>query len=263
MDEEENRLVAESIREAIADNPKKTKQGLLKTLLRHYGLKNRQKHWLEAIQASLTDQGIIVTPDLEAAGREDWIWLTVADPSVPVGDFDPDDAEGGGMPDPHTDPWLSTVSGRVYRTEKEVEIRFVIPLLERLGYGEADRSDGFPVEQAIGGRKVRTEADFVLFDGANRGQDNALMVVEAKVDGKALADHVAQAKSYAMFLGTPYFMVTNGDEVRVNLYRSPIESHVEVYKASRHDLAATFPALYNLVSKAAVVAYKAKKGQVR
>jgi hypothetical protein len=72
-------------------------------------------------------------------------------------------------------------------------LRFVIPLLERIGYNEDDRADGHPVEQVIGVRKTRTEADFVLFDGKNRSNDSALLVVEAKNIGKNLSDHIQQA----------------------------------------------------------------------
>lgn len=159
--------------------------------------------------------------------------------------------------------WLSTVASKQFGSEKEVEIRFVIPLLDRLGYGEDDRADGYPVDQVVGVRKIRTEADFVLFDGRNRTRDNALLVVEAKSAGKRLADYVQQARSYAMFLGTPYFLVTNGDDIRVYLYRSPIESDIEVYRVSRGDLAATFPALFNLIGKPAIIEYKRRRSAPR
>lgn len=131
--------------------------------------------------------------------------------------------------------------------------------MERLGFSEDDRADGYPVEQVVGVKRSKTEADFVLFDGRNRTKDNALLVVEAKALGRNLADHISQAKSYAMFLGTPYFLVTNGDDIRVFLYRSPIESDVEVFKAKRRDLAQTFRTLYNFISREAIVEYKRKK----
>ena len=112
------------------------------------------------------------------------------------------------------------------------------------------------------GRKTKTEADFVLFNGLNRSRDNALMVVEAKNTGKKIGDYIGQARSYAMFLGTPYFLVTNGDDIRVFLYRSPIESDVEVFKSTRMHISSTFQSLYNLVSKKAIVEYKRQKSTV-
>lgn len=250
--------VSEAIRSAISETPKKSKQILLKTLLKQYGLKTRQKHFLESMHNSLTSSGVIVSPDIRTAGRDDWVRLSVTDPNLPVGDFSAvssptgDDAQD-------VDPWLAGIAGKHFASEKEVEIRFVIPLLDRLGYSEDDRADGYPVEQVVGVRRARTEADFVLFDGRNRSKDSALLVVEAKSVGKNISDHIQQARSYAMFLGTPYYFVTNADEVRVFLYRSPIESDVEVYKASRRDLPATFPALFNLISKPAIVEYKRRR----
>ena len=252
------------IRAAIDGTPKKSKQILLKTLLKHYGFKTRQKHFLEAMHETLISVGVIVTPDLRTAEREDWIRLSVSDPSLPVGDFASDVAvvANSDTATPEADPWLSAIATKEFASEKEVEIRFVIPLLERLGYDEDDRADGYPVEQVVGVRKSRTEADFVLFNGRNRSKDGALLVVEAKNVGKSLTDHIQQARSYAMFLGTPYFMVTNADEIRVFLYRSPIESDIEVYRASRKDLLTTFPALFNLIGKPAIIEYKRRRAAV-
>lgn len=251
---------AEAIYAAIAETPKKSKQVLLKTLLRQYGFKTRQKHHLETVHETLREAGVIVAPDLRLAERDDWIRLSVGEPQLPVGDFiGANRAAASHELVADDDDWLDTIATKPFASEKEVEIRFVVPLLERLGYSEDDRADGHPVHQVVGVRKIRTEADFVLFDGRNRGKDAALLVVEAKMLGKKLADYVQQAKSYAMFLGTPYFLVTNGDEIRVFLYRNPIEAEIEVYRAHRRDLRDSFSVLYNLISKRAVVAYKRRK----
>lgn len=253
--------VAALIREAIAASPKKSKRILLKTLLKMFGHKTRQRHWLEAMQQSLVSAGVLVSPKLESVERDGWVILSVIDPSLPVGQFMPalGVAQNTESHADQTDAWLCAVASKVFNSEKEVEIRFVLPLLERLGYTEEDRADGYPVEQIVGVRKTRTEADFVLFNGLNRSKDSALLVVEAKNVGKQLAEHVGQARSYAMFLGTPYFMVTNGNDIRVFLYRSPIESDVEVFKATRADLPKAFPDLYNLISKPAVIEYRQKR----
>jgi hypothetical protein len=245
--------VADAIRAAIADTPRKSKQVLLKTLLKQFGHKTRQKHYVEAIDHALSAAGVLVSPALENVQRDEWVRLSVTDPALPIADFA---AGGNGQAEPIIDPWLTSIASKEFASEKEVEIRFVIPLLERLGYDEDDRADGYPVEQVVGVRKTRTEADFVLFDGRNRSRNSALMVVEAKAVGKNLTDHIHQARSYAMFLGTPYFMVTNANEIRVFLYRSPIESDVEVFRSSCSELPKTFNDLYNLISKKAVIGYK-------
>jgi len=264
MPEVDKAQVASSIREAINDSPKKSKRVLLKTLLKMFGHKTRQKHWLEAMNKSLQSVGVLMSPPLSEVERDGWVVLSVTDPRLPVGDFIPAEHGGpaGAAHDSTPDLWLSTIASRAFNSEKEVEIRFVLPLLERLGYSEEDRADGYPVEQIIGVKKTRTEADFVLFNGLNRSKDSALLVVEAKNVSKNIADHIGQAKSYAMFLGTPYFMVTNGDDIRVFLYRSPIESDVEVFKSTRRDIFSTFPSLFNLISRQAVIEYKKRRATV-
>lgn len=253
--------VASSIRDAIDDSPKKSKRVRLKTLLKMCGRKTKQRHWVDAMSQSLTDAGVLISPPLAETGRDSWVVLSVTDPRLPVGDFSPtemDDLAVDGQ-SKEKDRWLTTIATKEFNSEKEVEIRFVLPLLERLNYSEDDRADGYPVEQIVGVRKARTEADFVLFAGLDRSKDSALMVVEAKKVGKNLADHVGQARSYAMFLGTPYFLVTNGDDIRVFLYRSPIESDVEVFRSTRNDIADSFPKLFNLVSKQAIVEYRRRR----
>jgi hypothetical protein len=265
MAEIDKTQVASSIREAIENSPKKSKRVLLKTLLKMFGHKTRQRHWIEAIDKCITEAGVLISPPLVEVERDGWVVLSVTDPQLPVGDFsqeDQEDSEGNNR-DLAPDVWLTTISLKSFNSEKEVEIRFVLPLLERLGYSEEDRADGYPVEQVVGVRKTKTEADFVLFNGLNRSKDSALMVVEAKNVGKKLADHIGQARSYAMFLGTPYFLVTNGDDIRVFLYRSPIESDVEVFKSTRRDISSTFSILFNLVSKKAIIEYKRQKATVQ
>lgn len=264
MDEIDKTQVASSIREAIEDSPKKSKRVLLKTLLKMFGHKTRQRHWIEAMDMSITEAGILTSPPLADVERDGWVVLSVTDPHLPVRDFSPKEQldAAGNKQDIAPDAWLATISSKSFNSEKEVEIRFVLPLLERLGYSEEDRADGYPVEQIVGVRKTKTEADFVLFNGLNRSKDSALLVVEAKNVGKKLADHIGQARSYAMFLGTPYFLVTNGDDIRVFLYRSPIESDVEVFKSTRRDIASTFPALFNLVSQQAIIEYKQRRATV-
>lgn len=68
-----HQVVAESIRAAIVDTPKKSKQVLLKTLLKQFGYKTRQKHFVEAVDKALSASGVMVSPPLDTAGREDWI----------------------------------------------------------------------------------------------------------------------------------------------------------------------------------------------
>ncbi|WP_394366847.1 type I restriction enzyme HsdR N-terminal domain-containing protein [Mesoterricola silvestris] len=133
-----------------------------------------------------------------------------------------------------------------------MEIRFIIPLLERLGYSEEDRVDGCTIEMTIGSRKVKGEADFVLYDGTNRSRDNVLLIVEAKRNGTRLEQAVEQARSYAMFLGAPFYLVTNGDDLRVFRFKSALETDVEVFQGTRETLGSRFHLLHGSISKSRV-----------
>lgn len=253
--------VAEEIKGAIESTPKRAKRILCKTLLKECGFQVKTKDRAELLMKTFTEAGITVIPNLTECDRDDWITLSFVQPSVPVEDFLPgnnliSDKEVAKTVD---DLWFNELLTKSFDSEKEVEIRFILPLLDRLGYSEDDRADGYPVEIYEGVRKTTKEADFVLFDGRNRCKDNALLVIEAKAMGKKLADYIGQARTYAIWLGTPYYLVTNGDEIRVFLYRSPIESDIEVYTAQRKDLRESFRNLYNLISKKAIVEYQKRK----
>lgn len=147
MAEIDKAQVAASIREAIGDSSKKSKRVLLKTLLKMYGHKTRQRHWIEAIDASLVAEGVLISPPLAEVERDGWVVLSVTDPRLPVGDFaHKEQADtGGDKQGIAPDAWLSTISAKTFNSEKEVEIRFVLPLLERLGYSEEDRACDYPV----------------------------------------------------------------------------------------------------------------------
>ncbi|MFC4637691.1 type I restriction enzyme HsdR N-terminal domain-containing protein [Deinococcus hohokamensis] len=239
------------IRAALDATPKKARRILLKTLLKEFGFKVRSPERLQRITEGLTAVRIVLSPELTECERDGWVTLSLIEPQLPVADADPTVTE-----DFSQDPWFDEIQSKVFASEREVEIRFILPLLERLGYREEDRADGFPVDIVVGVRKTRAEADFVLFDGARRDPGSALLVVEAKRSGKRLSDAVGQARSYAMFLSSPYYLLTNGDELRVYLYRSPIEADVELLITTRATLRDAFAELHRLISRPATVEYR-------
>lgn len=253
--------VVEEIKGAIESTPKKAKRILCKTLLKECGFQVKTKDRAELLMKTFSEAGITITPGLIECDRDDWIALTILQPNIPVHNITPGESlitekEVEATVD---NLWFSELLTKTFDSEKEVEIRFILPLLERLGYTEDDRADGYPVEIYEGVRKTTKEADFVLFDGRNRSKDNTLLVIEAKAVGKKLTDYIGQARTYAIWLGTPYYMVTNGDEIRVYLYRSPIESDVEVFTGKRNKLRESFRDLYNLISKKAIIEYQKRK----
>ena len=241
------------IQAALEATPKKSRRVLLKTLLKEFGFKAKSGDRLTRMQGSLAEVGIHVNPDLADCDRDDWVTLSLVSPALPNTVEDPPAAN---FPDFSNDPWFNEVKAKTFASEREVEIRFILPLLERLGYHEEDRADGYPVDIVVGVRRTRAEADFVLFDGPNRDANHALLVVEAKRTGKRLSDYIGQAKSYAMFLHAPYFLLTNGDDIRVFHYRGPHLTDVEVYTGKRESLLENFADLYTHISREAVVKYR-------
>lgn len=251
--------VIEEIKGAIESTPKRSKRILCKTLLKECGYQVKTKERAELLMKTFSDAGITVIPDLTECDRDDWITLSLLEPPVPIELPETNLISDREIAAAVDDIWFSELLTKNFDSEKEVEIRFILPLLERLGYAECDRADGYQVEIYEGVRKAVKEADFVLFDGPNRSKDNALLVIEAKATNKKLSDYIGQARTYAIWLGTPYYLVTNGNEIRVFLYRSPIESDVEVFTGNRKNLREAFKNLYNLVSKRAIVEYQKRK----
>jgi hypothetical protein len=144
-----------------------------------------------------------------------------------------------------------------------VEYYFIVPLLEQLGYVEDDFAIGYPVQMYEGVKKVNKEADFVMFNGLSRSKDDALLVVEAKKTERTITeDAVGQARAYAMWLTTPYYLATNGDDLRVYLFRGAVQPDLLLMTLNRKDLRQHWPLLYQTLHKSAVIEYKQRLGQV-
>lgn len=207
---------------------------------------------MAAVRETLGARDILAsTSDGASLGAEDrdaWLVLSYLDPAPAP------------APEPEPSPppeWFDLVERRVFESEREVEYYFVIPLFERLGYGEDDFAVGYPVSIYEGVRRVRAQADCVLFDGAERGPDRALVVVEAKRTGRTLAEDAAgQARAYAMWLAAPFYVVTNGDRLRVYLFRGAVQSDVLLLDLERSELRERWQELARLIGRPAAVEHK-------
>ena len=75
----------------------------------------------------LSDEGVVVQPPLEQAGRDDWLVFSM--PALGVRTAVP--------PEPRpTAEWFDHKAGLHLGSEREVEMHFVSPLFEQLGYRE-------------------------------------------------------------------------------------------------------------------------------
>jgi len=126
---------------------------------------------------------------------------------------------------------------------------------------------GFPVDMKQGSQNANKDgrvahADVVVFNGVTHDnpQASSLLTIEAKrfeipLDNKDVA---GQARSYALWLVTPYYIIANGNDLHV--YRNGLggAADVRIIECHRTELRQKWPDIYTKLNRSAVVAYKAK-----
>lgn len=109
--------------------------------------------------------------------------------------------------------WIAALPTLRYRNEIEVEIKFIAPLVAHLGYAGVDIQARLSVGIPAGRQVVNGVADWVI---SRSGRP--FLVIEAKEPGQKLNDAVqAQARSYAVALNAPYYLLANGLEIALFL----------------------------------------------
>lgn len=176
----------------------------------------------------------------------------------------PDRARSLQAPPPgwNADGWFDKISDLELRTEKEVEIKFIVPLLRRLGYTDDDRYDGMPVPAANGSRATTLVIDFALFNREMESLRNQpLLVVEAKREHRLakqreLTSAHNQAKSYCLWTQSEYFMVTDSRSIQFfHVSRGRMGELKPMFACGRHELLERFGELYSLISKDVLTRY--------
>lgn len=248
--------VVDEIFQSILATPKRQRRLLSKTFWDKFGFKVRSQERVEEVRKALDQRSLMIRLEDAAFGEEDrekWIILTYIEPKL---------EPGLGVRtltqqiSPPPDAWFATLEGRLFESEREVEYYFIAPLLEQLGFEEDDFAIGYPVQMYQGVSRVTKEADFVLFNGTERTKEAALLIVEAKKAsaGRPLTEDAAgQARAYAMWLTTPYYLVTNGDEVRVYLFRGAVAPDVMLMNFKRSEMRQNWDLFFKTLNKAAVV----------
>jgi hypothetical protein len=230
----------------------------LKSLLSRFGFVKRSDSNTAAISSVLDDAGIALNPPIVRFGEqweistEDWIYLSdVSRAGPPIKSA----AMEGSSTWKH-DPWFEKMAGYELRTEKEVEIKFIVPLLARLGYGDDDRFDGMPVPAAIGSKGTTLVIDFALFDSSVEGLRNQpLLTVEAKRESRLkkreeILNAHNQAKSYCLWTQCEYFLITDSRTVQAfHIARGNLKDLQPLFVCERHELKNRFGELYSLISK--------------
>jgi hypothetical protein len=101
----------------------------------------------------------------------------------------------------------------------------------------------------------------VLFNGSSRAKENALLIVEAK--SRMLTDDAAgQARAYALWLPVLFYLITNGEEIRVYLFQSSVQVDVMLMSFNRFAFREHWPMFYRTLNRSTVVERKTKLGNV-
>ena len=123
--------------------------------------------------------------------------------------------------------YVETKSDGEYTREKDVEEKLIVPLIQKLGYGEDDYKRQMYIE--IGNHNNTLIPDFVLLPDERRGSASAFAVIEAKrsiPDKKKLEDVMVQAKSYAKLLTARYCVVAAQEKIWIAEKRDSYDSFV-------------------------------------
>lgn len=253
--------VVSRLRADVELSATKAKRLKLRTLLAKFGYSKRSDSNTAEITRLLNEVGLAMNPPIVRFGEsweishEDWIYLSIPDAeeestSVPLSTL------------PRTwnaDGWFERVAGMELRTEKEVEIKFIVPLLARLGYTDDDRYDGMPVPAAHGSRDTTLVIDFALFNASMESLRNQpLLTVEAKRENrlakqKELVSAHNQAKSYCLWTQCDFFMVTDSRTLQAyHVARGRFGELSPLFACERHELPSRFADLYAVLSKDAL-----------
>lgn len=261
--------IANAIRHDISSSRSAAKRLKVRSLLRKFGYVKRSDSNTAEITRLLSERGISINPPIVRLGSDwelsvdDWIYLSTRDGSTTAGALE---APILVPADWNSDAWFDRIEHTELRTEKEVELKFIVPLLARLGYCEDDRYDGMPVPAAHGSRATTLVVDFALFNSAVEALRNQpLLTVEAKREArltkaKEIQSAHNQAKSYCMWTQCDYFMVTDSRTVKVfHIARGGIDGPSPLLSCNRQDLKSQFGVLYQLVSKGVLTAHYLSK----
>lgn len=235
------------------NRPKRMK---VRTLLKQFGHGKRTEEISTRITEACAKSGLLINPSIMKVGGQ---WLVDLDDQVYLSLLSNDaitQETSNNLPSKwEQDAWFEELKDKTFRTEREVENKFIIPLLYKLGYSENDRYDGMTVKGAHGSKSVNLEVDFAMFNIENELlKDKVLLVVEAKKEhrlSKAVELEKArnQTKSYGMWVSSKYGLVTDGYKIEVLDLFPSIGGINVIFECLREDIKQKFVELYNIISK--------------
>ncbi len=255
MSEKNRSDIALEMYESVMKTKEKQKRLKSSTFWELFHIEARHAKTVAIISKLLDDQGLKFAVKSGAIfGQEDdsdWIMLTPKFTPPPSGPSDKIVPEWPPL------EWFEMILARNFDSEREVESYFVCPLLEKLGYEYDDIVMGQSVQMYKGVQKGKAEADFVLFNGADRSKENVLLIIEVKKNDKGISsDHIGQARSYAQELLPACYMVTNGQQIVVFQFNGSVIPDERVMDFDKKDLRQKWNDLYNYTSREATIQRK-------
>lgn len=257
--------IANELRQSVDSANGLSKRMKVRSLLSKFGYAKRSDANTGQITEALAAAGVAINPAIIRLGADwqldidDWIFLT---PEATISQRQ-QHIDGATLPkDWNADGWFDRLAELNLRTEKEVEIKFIVPLLTRLGYTDEDRYDGMPCKASRGSKKTTLIIDFALHNVEETGlKGQVLLIAEAKKeDGlkrpTELDNAFRQAKDYAMWTQCRHLLVTDGRRiVGFEIMRGGHLDESPIFQCDRQDLKANFGKLYANFSKNALTRF--------
>jgi hypothetical protein len=222
------------------------------TFWKLFKIKSRKKPSVEMIAHLVKEQGLNIKvksgTKFGAEDKDDWLILT---PQTLIAKTSKPSTKSSPINYPENS-WFETIINRIFETEREVETYFIAPLLDKLGYGYDDICIGYTLEMFRGVKKIKAEADVVMFDGKSREKIDVLFVVEAKSSNKGInIDHIGQARSYAQELLPSNYMISNGEQIIVYQFNGSLIPDEKLMEFERIELQEKWSVFYSYVNKEA------------
>jgi len=244
----------------------KSKRIKVRTLLKHFNFEKRTEENATRITELLSERNILLNPSIMKFGDT---WQLKLDDRVYLSErtevrVEKVETEKIEVYDYQSDEWFDDVQKKQFRTEKEVENKFILPLLKRLGFSDDDRYDGMVVSAAHGSKSTTLEVDFALFNSENENlEGQPLLVVEAKKEDRLykqveLDKAQRQVKSYAIWLSCHFGLVTDSKNIQVIDLFPSIKGMKVIFDCKRENLKENFHQLYKVVSKNSLTKYYEK-----
>lgn len=236
----------------------KSKRIKVRTLLGYFGYDKRTEDNSSKITEILSEQNILLNPSIMKLGDnwelklDDRVYLLERTKEKEIID---NTYVNSDIYDYINDPWFDEVLTKNFRTEKEVENKFILPLLSRIGYNEDDRYDGMIINASHGSKQTILEVDFALFDSSNENLiGQTLLIAEAKKEDRLykqveLDKAQRQVKSYAIWLSCHFGLVTDSKVLQVIDLFPSINGMNVIFECTRAELKEKFVILYNLINK--------------